>query len=338
MVYARVPDNRLELAIDVMAEMVYRPVFAEVDSEREVVLEEIAMVEDTPHDLVHDLAAEAVFGSHPLGRPVIGRAEVISTVSRRALAALPPPRVRRRAARGRRRRERPPRPARRARRGASERRRDGGRALPAKAGAPPPGPRPALPAQGDGAVPRLPRGTGHRERRRAAVCGIDPRRDRRRLRVVAALPGDPREAGHGVLRVQLRIAVRRHGAGRPLRRHAKREPAALPRDRGRGARRSRERKRSPGRALAREGEPEGPPAPVAGVDVEPDDEAREGDGHGPAAARGQRDPAPARDGHRRGRRGARAGALRAREALRSGNRPGRGALPRGGRAGEPRRS
>jgi predicted Zn-dependent peptidase len=87
MVYARVPDNRLELALDVMADMVYRPVFAEVDSEREVVLEEIAMVEDTPHDLVHDLAAEAVFGSHPLGRPVIGRAEVVSSVSRRALAA-----------------------------------------------------------------------------------------------------------------------------------------------------------------------------------------------------------------------------------------------------------
>jgi predicted Zn-dependent peptidase len=59
----------------------------DVDSEREVVLEEIAMVEDTPHDLVHDFAAEAVFGGHPLGRPVIGRAEVISTVSRRALAA-----------------------------------------------------------------------------------------------------------------------------------------------------------------------------------------------------------------------------------------------------------
>jgi predicted Zn-dependent peptidase len=87
MVYARVPDNRLEVAVDVMADMVYRPVFAEVDSEREVVLEEIAMVEDTPHDLVHDLAAEAVFGPHPLGRPVIGRAEVIATVSRRALAA-----------------------------------------------------------------------------------------------------------------------------------------------------------------------------------------------------------------------------------------------------------
>jgi predicted Zn-dependent peptidase len=86
-VYARIPDDRLERALDVMADMVFRPAFVEVDSEREVVLEEIAMVEDTPNDLVHDIAAEAVFGSHPLGRPVIGNAEVISTVSRRALSA-----------------------------------------------------------------------------------------------------------------------------------------------------------------------------------------------------------------------------------------------------------
>jgi predicted Zn-dependent peptidase len=84
--YARVPDDRLEPALDVMADMLYRPSFTDLDSEREVVLEEIAMVEDTPHDLVHDFASEAVFGSHPLGRPVIGRAEVISTVSRRALS------------------------------------------------------------------------------------------------------------------------------------------------------------------------------------------------------------------------------------------------------------
>lgn len=86
-VYARVPDARLETALDVMADMVFRPTFADVDSEREVVLEEIALVEDTPHDLVHDLAAEAVFDGHPLGRPVIGRAEVIASISRRALAA-----------------------------------------------------------------------------------------------------------------------------------------------------------------------------------------------------------------------------------------------------------
>ena len=85
-IYARIPDDRLERALDVMADMVFRPAFVDVDSEREVVLEEIAMVEDTPNDLVHDIAAEAVFGSHPLGRPVIGRAEVISSVSRRVLS------------------------------------------------------------------------------------------------------------------------------------------------------------------------------------------------------------------------------------------------------------
>src|SRR6187551_2271201 len=85
-VYARVPDDRLERALDVMADMVFRPAFVDVDSEREVVLEEIAMVEDTPNDLVHDIAAEAVFGTHPLGRPVIGTADVISNVSKRALA------------------------------------------------------------------------------------------------------------------------------------------------------------------------------------------------------------------------------------------------------------
>ena len=87
LVYARVPDDRLEPALDVMAGMVYDPAFAEIDSEREVVLEEIAMVDDNPQDLVHDLVAEAVFGGHPLGRPVIGRAEVISSVSKKALTA-----------------------------------------------------------------------------------------------------------------------------------------------------------------------------------------------------------------------------------------------------------
>jgi predicted Zn-dependent peptidase len=86
-VYARVADHHLETAIDVMSDMVFAPVFPEVDSEREVVLEEIAMYEDQPQELVHDLIAEAVFGNHPLGRPVIGTADVISSVSRRAISA-----------------------------------------------------------------------------------------------------------------------------------------------------------------------------------------------------------------------------------------------------------
>jgi predicted Zn-dependent peptidase len=86
-VYARVPDRHLEDALDVMADMVFSPAFVDIDSEREVVLEEIAMVEDAPQDLVHDLLSEAVFSDHPLGRPVIGRAEVISSISRRSIAA-----------------------------------------------------------------------------------------------------------------------------------------------------------------------------------------------------------------------------------------------------------
>jgi predicted Zn-dependent peptidase len=85
--YTRVPDERVDQALDVMADMVFAPTFADVDAEREVVLEEIAMVEDNPQDLVHDHAAEAVFGAHPLGRPVIGRPEVIGSIGRRSLKA-----------------------------------------------------------------------------------------------------------------------------------------------------------------------------------------------------------------------------------------------------------
>jgi predicted Zn-dependent peptidase len=86
-VYSRVPDAHVEEALDVMTDMVFAPTFAELDQEREVVLEEIAMYEDTPQELVHDLFSTAVFGLHALGRPVIGTAEVISTISRRAIAA-----------------------------------------------------------------------------------------------------------------------------------------------------------------------------------------------------------------------------------------------------------
>jgi predicted Zn-dependent peptidase len=85
--YARIPEHHLEEALGVMTDMVFSPRFDELDAEREVVLEEIAMYEDTPQELVHDLIAEAVFGKHPLGRPVIGTAEVISRVSARTLGS-----------------------------------------------------------------------------------------------------------------------------------------------------------------------------------------------------------------------------------------------------------
>jgi predicted Zn-dependent peptidase len=86
LVYARVPDHHLETAVDVMSGMVFSPALAELETEREVVLEEIAMYEDTPQELVHDLISEAVFGDHPLGRPVIGTADVISSIPRAEIA------------------------------------------------------------------------------------------------------------------------------------------------------------------------------------------------------------------------------------------------------------
>jgi predicted Zn-dependent peptidase len=86
-VYSRVPDGHVDTALDVMTDMVFAPTFQDLDQERDVVLEEIAMYEDTPQELVHDLFSEAVFASHPLGRPVIGTADVISTISRRAVSA-----------------------------------------------------------------------------------------------------------------------------------------------------------------------------------------------------------------------------------------------------------
>jgi predicted Zn-dependent peptidase len=76
-VYARMLDEHLPRAFDVIADMVWRPSFRDVDPEREVVLEEIAMYEDDPQDTVFDVLGEAVFGGHPLGRPIIGRAPVI---------------------------------------------------------------------------------------------------------------------------------------------------------------------------------------------------------------------------------------------------------------------
>jgi predicted Zn-dependent peptidase len=77
-VYARMLDEHLPRAFDVMADMIWRPAFTDVDPEREVVLEEIAMYEDDPQDSVFDVLGHAVFGTHPIGRPIIGRAPVIA--------------------------------------------------------------------------------------------------------------------------------------------------------------------------------------------------------------------------------------------------------------------
>jgi predicted Zn-dependent peptidase len=87
-VYGRFLDQHLERAFDVMADMVLRPSYPDIDSERQVVIEEIAMYEDEPSDKVHDVLAGAMYGEHPLGRPIIGTAEVIAGVPVPSIAAF----------------------------------------------------------------------------------------------------------------------------------------------------------------------------------------------------------------------------------------------------------
>src|SRR3954453_22325409 len=86
--YARVLDEDLALAVDVVSDMVTASLSAppDVESERGVILEEIAMHDDAPGDVVHDSFAVAAYGDHPLGRPVIGTVDSISEISRTAIA------------------------------------------------------------------------------------------------------------------------------------------------------------------------------------------------------------------------------------------------------------
>jgi predicted Zn-dependent peptidase len=78
--HARFLDEHTEEVFDLLAEMLLAPTYPEVDAERAVVLEEIAMYEDEPQDRVHDILAAAVFGEHPLGRRVLGEAGVIASI------------------------------------------------------------------------------------------------------------------------------------------------------------------------------------------------------------------------------------------------------------------
>jgi predicted Zn-dependent peptidase len=85
--YSRVLDRHLPRAFAVMGEMVFAPSLSELEAEREVVLEEIAMYEDDPQDVAFDALGEAVFGTHPLGRPVIGSAHTVGALSDAQLSA-----------------------------------------------------------------------------------------------------------------------------------------------------------------------------------------------------------------------------------------------------------
>ncbi|MFB7941370.1 M16 family metallopeptidase, partial [Streptomyces sp. NPDC056049] len=86
--YARVLDTDLPLAIDVVCDMLTGSLILDedVDAERGVILEEIAMTEDDPGDVVHDLFAQTMFGDTPLGRPVLGTVDTINALSRGQIA------------------------------------------------------------------------------------------------------------------------------------------------------------------------------------------------------------------------------------------------------------
>lgn len=89
-VHSRVLDRHGADALGMIGQIVWHPAFhdADIASEREVILEEIAMYNDSPSDVVHELADELVFGSHPLGRPIVGTEESIEVASRDSLAGF----------------------------------------------------------------------------------------------------------------------------------------------------------------------------------------------------------------------------------------------------------
>jgi predicted Zn-dependent peptidase len=88
--HARVLDEHLPIAMDVLADLVFAPLLRENDLEleRNVILEEIASVEDSPEDLIFDLHARALWGEHPYGSPVLGTADTVRAITRHDLLGL----------------------------------------------------------------------------------------------------------------------------------------------------------------------------------------------------------------------------------------------------------
>lgn len=87
--YAKVLDQHLPVAVDVLADMIQHSLFDPADLEREkaVVIEEIRMYEDVPDDLVQDLFAAAMWPQHPLGRPIVGTVENVQSFTREQVLA-----------------------------------------------------------------------------------------------------------------------------------------------------------------------------------------------------------------------------------------------------------
>jgi predicted Zn-dependent peptidase len=86
--YARVLDADLPLAIDVLSDMVTSSLITakDVDAERGVILEEIAMNDDDPSDTVHEAFVSQLFGDTPLGRPILGTVDSINAITQAQIA------------------------------------------------------------------------------------------------------------------------------------------------------------------------------------------------------------------------------------------------------------
>jgi predicted Zn-dependent peptidase len=85
--YAKVLDDHAAYALEVLADMFFNSTFdeEELKKEKNVVLEEIKMYEDTPDDIVHDLLTKATYGNHPLGYPILGTEETLEAFNSDAL-------------------------------------------------------------------------------------------------------------------------------------------------------------------------------------------------------------------------------------------------------------
>lgn len=88
--YARVLDDHLPIAVDLLSDIVLHPKFdpQNIEKERKVIFEEIKMVEDSPDELVYDLFSETFWKSHPLGMPIQGTVESVTALDTETLAAF----------------------------------------------------------------------------------------------------------------------------------------------------------------------------------------------------------------------------------------------------------
>jgi predicted Zn-dependent peptidase len=83
--YARFLPEHLGRALDIMSDMVLRPTLADLEREREVIVEEIRMYEDRPDQMADEYLSSLIFHHDPLGRPIIGSAETVRSVGHNTL-------------------------------------------------------------------------------------------------------------------------------------------------------------------------------------------------------------------------------------------------------------